>query len=177
MAFGTGDHPTTQLCLEKLFELRERGLKPKRILDLGTGTGVLALASRKFFPEAKISAIDLDPQCEENFLKNFELNQENPHSINQGFGSSGDIRSVQENFDLVVSNIYAEVLASLLPEIDRVLDSQCLWITSGILKGPSESHLLEKSTGGTNPVFKVQDRQTRDKDGDTWVMIEFLKMK
>jgi ribosomal protein L11 methyltransferase len=170
MAFGTGDHPTTQMCVERLWELQKTGFKPKNILDLGTGTGVLAVACRLFFPESKIVALDLDPQCEENFLKNCALNGIEASTFDYRFGEfQGDVKNLNEKFDLIVSNIYAEVLAFLYPHIDRLLKSQSLWVTSGILKGRSENALLEKCR------FNLEQRNTRSKDGDDWVMLSFLK--
>jgi len=170
MAFGTGDHPTTQMCVERLYELKNLGLSPKTILDLGTGTGVLALACRKFFPQAKIVALDLDPQCEENFLKNFALNSEDPSSVEFHFGeSAGDIKNLAGDFELVVSNIYAEVLAFLFSHIQRVLAPGGTWVTSGILEGESEKKLLDK----VETHLALIERRSRSKDQDFWVMIEF----
>ncbi len=74
LAFGTGEHPTTQMCLQKLFEL-SKSFGAKKILDLGTGSGILAVAARKFFPQAEIWLCDIDEACREEVEKTFALNE------------------------------------------------------------------------------------------------------
>jgi ribosomal protein L11 methyltransferase len=170
MAFGTGDHPTTQLCVKKLNELRMEGLpnsKAINVLDVGTGTGILAIATRKFFPNSQILAIDLDSLCQENFLTNLKLNEIPAQSVNMGFGPEyGNLKFLSGQYDLIVSNIYAEVLVSLFEDIKRCLKPGGLWLSSGILEGPSEEVLLNKTDGQ----IKILDRQSQKRAQDTWVM-------
>lgn len=146
MAFGTGEHPTTQMCVERLWELKDAGAIPSHILDLGTGTGLLAVVCRILFPQAHIVALDTDPLCEESFLRTCELNGLNSKDFVLGFGPrEGDIRLLPESsrFDLVVSNIYAEVLAKLAGEIqNRFRGAGSRWIASGILEGESDRALV-----------------------------------
>ena len=120
MAFGLGDHPTTQMCLELLAGLTP----PRRILDIGTGTGILAIAAAKLFPDAELWLTDYDPQCRSSVENNFVLSGLSvpPH---QRYG----MRPLPAGpFDLVLSNVYLEALKSLVPRIP----AGC-WIVSGLL--------------------------------------------
>ena len=120
MAFGLGDHPTTQMCLELLAGLPS----PRRILDIGTGTGVLAIAAARLFPAAELWLTDYDPQCRSNVENNFALNGL-PGPAHQRYG----VRPLPAGlFDLVLSNVYLEALKTLVPRID----AGC-WIVSGLL--------------------------------------------
>lgn len=176
LAFGTGEHPTTQLCLERLEELQGL-LRPRRILDVGTGTGVLSLAARMFFPQARIVATDLDPLCEESFAKTFALNQLSLAGIQTFFGAASELGKIKSEgpFDLIISNIYAEVLAMLAPSIKGLMAPRAKWILSGVLEGPSEK-ILEKAI---DPDFLCQLRRSRARmaapdfpEKENWVFME-----
>jgi ribosomal protein L11 methyltransferase len=136
LAFGTGDHPTTQMCLARLEQYREGGAKPARVLDLGTGTGVLAVACRRFFPASEIFATDLDPLCKNEVEKTLGLNGMPLSALQGRFGPEGTAQRLADAglaFDLLISNIYAEVLRGLLPDLGRVARPGTRWLVSGIL--------------------------------------------
>ena len=120
MAFGLGDHPTTQLCLELLAD----GPPPRRVLDIGTGTGILAVAVQKLFPKAELWLTDLDPQCRASVEHNFKLNSL-PRPAHQRYGTRALPRGP---FDLVLSNVYLEALKALALRI-----TGRRWIVSGLL--------------------------------------------
>ena len=121
MAFGLGDHPTTQMCLELLAGLTP---SPRRILDIGTGTGILAIAAARLFPDAELWLTDYDPQCRSSVENNFALNGL-PVPAHQRYG----VRPLPAGpFDLVLSNVYLEALKTLVPRIH----ADC-WIVSGLL--------------------------------------------
>ena len=90
MAFGTGDHPTTELCLERIEELAGK-FQPKKILDLGSGTGILSLVAAHFFPEATIYSLDIDPECEAEHKKLLGMNSVPSERIHGLFGAEGDV--------------------------------------------------------------------------------------
>ena len=120
MAFGIGDHPTTQMCLELLAGLTP----PRRILDIGTGTGILAIAAARLFPDAELWLTDYDPQCRSSVENNFTLNGL-PRPAHQRYG----VRPLPAGrFDLVLSNVYLEALKSIVPR----MNAGC-WIVSGLL--------------------------------------------
>jgi len=120
MAFGLGDHPTTQMCLELL----AGRTPPRRVLDIGTGTGILAIAAARLFPDAELWLTDYDPQCRSSVENNFVLNGLSVPA-HQRYG----VRPLPAGpFDLVLSNVYLEALKTLVPRIH----AGC-WIVSGLL--------------------------------------------
>ena len=132
LAFGTGHHGTTRGCLMLLDRvLCQR--TPRRVLDLGTGTGVLAIAAAKAL-HRPILASDIDPRsvlvAQENAVLNgVGQDVETIHAI--GFGSQ---RFAQEGpFDLVLANILANPLRQLAPEMARHLAPSAFVILSGLL--------------------------------------------
>ena len=120
MAFGLGDHPTTQMCLELL----ATQTSPRRILDIGTGSGILAIAAARLLPDAELWLTDFDPQCRSSVENNFGLNGL-AVPAHQRYG----VQPLPAGpFDLVLSNVYLEALKSLVPRIH----AGC-WIVSGLL--------------------------------------------
>ncbi len=126
MAFGTGTHETTRMCLEAI-EKRWRG---GRLLDVGTGTGILAIAAARLAPESSITAIDIDPQAVVVARENIEIN-----------GVTGSIEIVEgqpsdyvgRRFDVVVANLTAEVIISLIDDLAGCLSAPGVMVMSGIL--------------------------------------------
>jgi ribosomal protein L11 methyltransferase len=141
MAFGTGTHETTRLCLKAI----ERYFRGRSFLDVGTGTGILAIAAAKMFPEARVEACDSDAEAVEIARENARLN---------GVGKQIDFRtgSVTEetsSADLVCANLTAPAIVELLPSL---LGATCgRLVLSGILAEQSErvqSRLLELGAEG-----------------------------
>jgi ribosomal protein L11 methyltransferase len=161
MAFGTGDHPTTQMCLEILEELaKNTDFRPQRIYDIGTGSGVLSVAARYFFPTAEIVMTDLDPLCEREVQKTFQLNALPFDRVQLVCGPRADLKHMATPWpqgDLLISNIYAEVLASLLPELAKLLRPGALWVVSGLLEGPATLEFESQAA----KCFKLEDSRTR----------------
>ena len=114
MAFGTGTHETTRLCLKAIM----RFFKGGSFLDVGTGTGILAIAAAKLFPEARVAACDTDPEAVEIARENARLN---------GVGEQIDFRvgSLDESgrepatssADFVCANLTADAISTLLPAL------------------------------------------------------------
>ena len=153
MAFGTGTHETTRLCLKAI----ERYFRGGSFLDVGTGTGILAIAAAKMFPDARIEAVDADAEAVEIARENARLN---------GVGEQIDFRagSVDEqtqSADLVCANLTGPVIVDLLPSL---LGTSCgHLVLSGILDSQLEvvqSRLLELGADG----FEI------DQDGE-WVVL------
>ena len=125
LAFGTGTHQTTSLCLEYL------DLNPPKnfhVIDFGCGTGILAIAAAKFGAKSVI-AIDNDPQAvlssKENVAKNKCENTITIHSINQGNDSKCDV---------LIANILANPLVELEPLFSDLVHTNGMLLLSGILK-------------------------------------------
>jgi ribosomal protein L11 methyltransferase len=124
MAFGTGTHETTRLCLKAI----EKYYRGGSLLDVGTGTGILAIAAAKLFPVAKIEACDTDPEAIEIACENAQLNQTAERIVFR-VGSPGD--GATASADLVCANLTAEAINALLPSL---ISATCgRLILSGIL--------------------------------------------
>ncbi len=105
MAFGTGTHPTTQLCLESVEALTRHGI---RVLDLGTGSGILAIAAAKL-GAVDVLALDNDPVAIEAAIENIEQNGV-VDKITAQTGSLESVLASARRFDLVVVNILAKII-------------------------------------------------------------------
>jgi len=124
MAFGTGTHETTRLCLKAI----TRFFKGGSFLDVGTGSGILAIAAAKSFPDAVINACDTDPEAIEIAVENARLN-EVAGQISFRAGSLDD--SVTASADFVCANLTADVITRLLPAL---INASCgRLVLSGIL--------------------------------------------
>jgi ribosomal protein L11 methyltransferase len=114
MAFGTGTHETTRLCLKAII----RFFKGGSFLDIGTGTGILAIAAAKLFPEARIAACDTDPEAVEIARENARLNGV-AEQIDFRVGSLDESgrEPVTASADFVCANLTADTINTLLPEL------------------------------------------------------------
>ncbi|HTE50612.1 MAG TPA: 50S ribosomal protein L11 methyltransferase [Kofleriaceae bacterium] len=112
MAFGTGAHESTRLILGMAQELADRGARPARVLDLGTGSGILALAVAALWPEASVLALDNDPLAIEAARENIAANRAEA-AIRAEVAAAPPGSAGAGRFDLVMANIQADVLTGL----------------------------------------------------------------
>lgn len=158
LAFGTGTHETTSLCVEFLEKYAKN---KKKLLDIGCGSGILMLIGKKLGVE-KVVGIDIDEKVNDVVLENFSKN-----GINDNFqviiGNLVD--NVNEKYDLVVSNILVDVLEKLLEDIEKALEKGAIVIFSGILNEKEEAFLKKAK----NYNLKQIDR----KDKNNWVSLVF----
>ena len=129
MAFGTGLHPTTRMCLELLERFARPGM---HVLDLGTGTGILAIAAAKL-GAAKVMALDIDPVAVGIARENFSLNGVQTRVICKKDTISGADTVPTPAYDLIVANITAKTLSEVAPAIMPLLKPQGFIIASGLL--------------------------------------------
>lgn len=126
MAFGTGTHETTRGCLEFL----ERYWRGGSLLDVGTGTGILAIAAAKLAPGSHIVGFDVDPEAivvaEENATIN-DVDEAIVFEVNRLSSFHG------EDFDVVLANLTADVLVPLATDFAKVVRRNGVLIASGIL--------------------------------------------
>ncbi len=130
MAFGTGLHPTTRLCLEAL----EDYVTPdtRRVLDLGTGSGILAIGCARLAPSAEIEARDVDPVAVETAAANVGANGLSDR-IHVARGSLDPAAPLEPPGDLAIANIIARVIIELAPALAAALRPGGVVITSGII--------------------------------------------
>ncbi|GIK61914.1 MAG: 50S ribosomal protein L11 methyltransferase [Ignavibacteriota bacterium] len=126
MSFGTGEHQTTKLILQLLEDTVKPGIK---VLDVGSGTGILAIASIKL-GASKAVAVDSDEICLDNCNENCSLNQ----VVDSVKILTGEIDAVNENdFDLILANIQKNVLIEIAEKLKSRLNKNGFVILSGLL--------------------------------------------
>ena len=156
LAFGTGTHESTRLCLEGL----ERHWRGDSMLDVGTGTGILSIAAAKLMPGSRIVAIDVDPQAVNVARENCAIN-----------GVSGQVAAivgeprgfVSGSFDVVVANLTAEVIVDVLRDLARCLAPAGTLLLSGILNELAPD--VERALTGSR-LLPLEKRETGE-----WTMI------
>ena len=133
LAFGSGHHESTNMCLALLSELTRAGMSA---LDVGCGSGILSIAMKKL--DAKVSACDTDEQAVTATQQNAEKNGVRIDKIWLGSVSSlnerGSSESAQPQFDLVVANIIADVILILSADLKKALKPGGKLVLSGILE-------------------------------------------
>jgi ribosomal protein L11 methyltransferase len=138
-AFGTAHHATTYGCLMGIARLSERRRPFKRILDLGCGSGILAIAAARSWPKATIHGVDIDEQSVVVARENAAVNRVGSR-IHFVFGpgvSSPQIRGAAP-FDFIIANILAGPLITLSPDIRRAASPGATLMLSGILNREAE---------------------------------------
>lgn len=148
MAFGTGTHETTRLCLSAV----ERYFRGGSFLDVGTGTGILAIAAAKLSPEAVVDACDTDPEA-------LAIAEENARLNDVADRISFRVGTVQESTasaDVVCANLTSDVIRRLLPVL---LGSSCgRLILSGILETQLDEVIAAlRAAGITSEPEVIQD--------------------
>ena len=156
-AFGTGSHPTTSLCLE---ELEKISLSSKKILDIGSGSGILSIAA-KCFGANEIYALDNDYLAINSTESNFRLNFGTLDDLKTYLGPFDSLVSkyTLKNFDLILCNILAEVIKGIIPDIRNCLKIDGEVILSGILNSQKDEiiKLLNASNLRINDVSSKKD--------------------
>jgi ribosomal protein L11 methyltransferase len=128
MAFGTGTHPTTVMCLQ----LIERQLRPgMTFLDVGTGSGILMIAAAKLGAR-QVTGVDNDPLAVQVARRNLDANRIPRNRSEVITGSL--VTGIEGRFDLVAANILAEVIVALAPDLPAVLAPAGRVICSGIIR-------------------------------------------
>ncbi len=156
-AFGTGSHPTTSLCLEKLEKI---SLSSNKILDIGSGSGVLSIAAKSFGAK-EVYAIDNDYLAINSTESNFRLNFGTLDDLKTYLGPFDELVSKYslKNFDLILCNILFEVIKGIIPEISNCLKKDGKVILSGILNSQKDEifNLLNASNFQINDVSSKKD--------------------
>ena len=135
-AFGTGSHPSTYLCLEKMENIL---FSDKKVLDIGSGSGILSVAAR-LLGAKEVCAVDNDYLAINSTKSNFQLNFGNLNKLNTYLGSFNEVilKNQLEQFDFVLCNILAEVIKEMIPNIYSCLRNNGEVIFSGILNSQKD---------------------------------------
>ncbi len=153
LAFGTGQHATTAGCIRMASALARRGSK-RNILDVGTGSGLLAFAAHKLFPQARLTAADLDPIAARVARENARLNG---MTIGSGKGKILLLAApgveherivARAPYDLVFANILAGPLVALAPSISAVVARGGHLILAGLLQPQAQRVIAAYSARG-----------------------------
>jgi len=150
MAFGTGHHETTRSCLA-LMEKYPRKTSLDSFLDLGTGTGILAIAARKLGCR-HVVGIDTDILAVDAAKENIVINQVPDVLILQGSTSE-----VHETFDVIAANLISGVLVLIAPELFTLLKPAGIAILSGILIGQEDEVIEAMGQAGLTLLEKYPD--------------------
>ena len=161
MAFGTGTHPTTALCLEWLDAQENAGTT---MLDYGCGSGVLAVAALKLGARTAV-AMDIDPQAVTATIQNAERNRVVDQL--QVLGSDAEIKG---RFDIVVANILAGPLVELVDSITSRLSKGGKLALSGVL-----SDQLLDIMRAYKPLIRFDEPVFREQDGQSWALLSGTK--
>jgi len=142
MAFGTGQHPSTRMCLEALEDiiLKDRTIKNWRVLDVGTGTGILGIACAKLGAD-RVVCVDIDKKAAEIARENVAVNhvEDRIQIINR------DVNTIREPFDLIVANLTVQILLRIHTHLMSLIENAGYLVISGIIdqhKSDIESHFL-----------------------------------
>ena len=136
MAFGTGGHETTSLCIKNL----EKYVKPHdNVIDVGCGSGILSIAA-SYLTDGSLKAVDLDKLAVDVSRENFALNNlENRIEVEE----ANLLTKETKKYDVIVANILAHIIELMLEDAYKLLEDGGYFITSGIIKDKKDE-LLEK---------------------------------
>lgn len=156
MVFGTGHHHSTQSSLLLIRRFMQEGSKD-RFLDIGTGTGVLAIAASKLgFRE--VVGVDIDPLAVDAAPRNIALNRLDNVVIREG-----DITASEGTFDFIAGNLLSEIIISIAPEIAAKLKDSGTVVLSGIMTGQEDGVIDAIERTGLKCIEKVV--------ADVWVSL------
>ena len=149
LTFGTGAHPSTQMCMEFMEELVTEGME---VIDLGSGSGILSIAALRLGAKTAIG-VDIDPKAEDIARENAAYNDFGADRFNAVTGNVTEDTALMErlskkHYDLVFVNIVADVIIGLAPVLKHFMDENTKVICSGILDvREDEVHEALRSAG------------------------------
>ncbi len=148
LAFGTGSHPTTKLCLETLERYVKEG---SAVLDIGCGSGILSIACLLLGARSALG-VDIDSLAVKTALSNAQENGFDTNRFNAVQGNLSD--KVSGKYDIVVANIVADIIMEFNSEVGKFLKDDGVYITGGIIETREDEVLFSFAQNG----FKVIER-------------------
>ena len=153
-AFGTGEHETTRGCLEAVDRLG-RQLRPSRVLDMGCGSGILAIAAAKTWP-CPVVASDIDPRAAAVARRNMRINGVSARVLTmRADGYRARAIAATAPYELVLSNILARPLARLAPDLRRHLAPGGIAVLAGFLSWQEPYVLAAHRAQGLRLLFRI----------------------
>ena len=149
MSFGTGEHPTTKICISLLEKYTKSGMK---VLDVGSGTAILSIVAAKL-GASKVIAFDIDEWSLANGAENVKLNQVD-NIIEVRLCELKDIE--ENNFDLIVANIQRNILIELAQPIKTRIKQNGILILSGLLEIDRDAIIKAFSSLGFDEIDFIQ---------------------
>jgi ribosomal protein L11 methyltransferase len=150
-AFGSGEHGTTSGCLRAMLHLKNQGVCPWNVLDMGTGSGILAIAAYKLW-KTPVLAVDNDAEAVRVAARHCTFNQApmDTTGVTCDCGDGFKTESVQQKqpFDLIIANILAGPLKDMAEELASVSDDNGYVVLSGILDEQAESVIASYAAQG-----------------------------
>ena len=162
-AFGSGTHPSTEGCLRALQRL-SRACSPRDVIDIGCGSGILAIAAARLWPRARVLALDSDPEAVETTRENAAINQVAPRisvRVSTGLPKAPPTRPA----DVIAANILARPLIALSGDAARWTRGRGRIVLSGVLHTQQASVLAAYRRRGFRP-----DRTIRIGDWSTLML-------
>ncbi len=160
-AFGTGQHATTAGCLAMLATMRRRGVRPRNIADIGTGTGLLAFAALALWPLARASATDHDPLCAAAVIDNAARNRvrlgggRGELACGIAEGLDGELHQTNAPYDLIIANILARPLIDLAPDFAAAIAPRGHLLLAGLLASQERAVRAAFLRAGLGPVARL----------------------
>ncbi|MPT48475.1 MAG: 50S ribosomal protein L11 methyltransferase [Sphingobium sp.] len=179
-AFGTGQHETTAGCLMMLDRCRGLGENYRNIVDVGTGTGLLAFAALDLWRRAHVTASDVDPAAVEVTAENAVLNhvaighRGGELSLYAAAGVNHPALHGRAPYDLVIANILAGPLIELAPSLCAVLEEGGTLILAGLLDTQADRVAAAYRAQGLRLVDRIE-ASTKHGEGGQWPCLRFRK--
>ncbi len=156
-AFGSGEHETTNGCMQAMLDLKGKGACPWNILDMGTGSGILAIAAWKLW-KSPILAVDNDEESVRVAARHAEMNgvalSKSAMTCDCGDGFNTPSVSKQKPYELILANILAAPVIEMAPNLVKVLDDNGYCVLSGMLV--EQAHLVASAYEGEGLTLKKQ---------------------
>lgn len=162
MAFGTGLHPTTQMMLKLIPEFVE---SEDSVLDVGCGTGMLAIASAKM--GAQVDALDIDPQAVEECKVNAWENEVSVRCF------LGNIEEIDQEYDVLISNLQMEIFQRSFDTLSKKFRKY--WLLSGIFQDVEREEILNLSREYNLKLVRIESMQEEGRDDHVWYGFVFKR--
>lgn len=152
LAFGTGSHPTTKLCLETLEKYIN---EDSRVLDIGCGSGILSIASLLLGAKSAFG-VDIDALAVKTALDNAKKNGFEPPVFDAVQGNLSD--KVSEKYNVIVANIVADIIIKFNTQVNEFLSDNGIYITGGIIESREDEVLMSFAQNGFKVVQRFEEK-------------------